>query len=115
LLEFLEKEREKSEEERLEEYSGIMEFKRLEENYGIIKGFAYKRKNDRLILIFRGGILLPINLEAEDSFWKNLKVGESKYVGIAFDTESKTLSEMFRDFFKRSFTEGKLQDFIPFK
>jgi len=49
----------------------------------------------------------------EEGIWKDLKEGESKYLGIIFDTESKTLGELIKDFIARSLKEGKLQDFVP--
>ena len=55
IIDILEQEREKSD-DILEEHNAIIEFKRLEEKYGIIKGFIYRREKDKLSLIFRGGI-----------------------------------------------------------
>jgi len=111
VLELLENERERAEGEKLEEHNVVVEFKKIEGGYGVIKGFVYRREKDSWKLVFRGALLLPIN--PEEGIWKDLKEGESKYWGIVFDTESKTLGELIKDFIARSLKEGKLQDFVP--
>lgn len=112
ILKLLENERERAEGEKIEEYNVAIEAKRLNGNYGVLKGFVYKREKDSWRLMFRGALVMPIDPEAQ--FWKNLNEGESRYVGIAFDIESKTISETIKDFFVRSIKEGKIQDFFFF-
>jgi len=46
VLELLENERERTEEEKLEEHDVVVEFKKIGEGYGVIKGFVYKREKD---------------------------------------------------------------------
>lgn len=110
VLKLLESERERAEGEKLEEYNVVIESKKLKGDYGAIKGLIYKRKNDSWSLLFRGAVVMSI--EPEAPAWKGLAEEESKYIGISFDLESKTLSETIKDFFVRSMKEGKIQDFL---
>lgn len=44
VLELLENERERAGEEKLEEHNVVVEFKKIEGGYGVIKGFVYRRE-----------------------------------------------------------------------
>lgn len=97
------------------QYFLVVEIKRLTPRLGIYKGEFYH--NDTLD--YRGSLLIPLsnndtgNGNNEPSVWKSIAVGESNYYGLSLDTRELTLGEKFSQFIKRSFEEGKLQDFIP--
>jgi len=88
------------------QYMLIIEYKRLNENTGIIKGELYK--ND--VIELRGSILIPNPIGDP---WENLKPGESQFRGFTLDTKEESFGELIAGFFKRTLKEGKLQDFIP--
>ena len=90
----------------------IIEFKKINERIGIIKGELYGNEQ----LEYRGSILLPLfKTEADQqSTWNSIEVGKSIFYGMSFDTRELGLTEKVGDFIGRSFEEGKIQDFIPF-
>lgn len=111
ILNLLEQERERSGKEKLDEYNVIIEYKKHNEEYAIVKGFIYRKGKEDWKLIFRGLMTFPYDPNSER--WKSLKEQESKYYGIAFDTESKSIAELIKDFIIRGIKEGKPQDIIP--
>jgi hypothetical protein len=90
----------------------IIEFKKISEKIGIIKGELYGNGQ----LEYRGSILIPLLRVVVDqqSIWNSIEAGKSIFYGISFDTRELGLTEKVSDFFGRSIEEGKIQDFIPF-
>lgn len=90
----------------------IVEFKKINEKIGIIKGELYGNGQ----LEYRGSILIPLLMaEAnQQSNWNTIDVGKSIFYGMSFDTRELCLTEKVSDFSGRSIEEGKIQDFIPF-
>ena len=90
----------------------IIEFKKINESIGIIKGELYGNEQ----LEYRGSILIPLfKTEVnQQSNWNSIEIGKSIFYGISFDARELGLIEKVSDFIGRSFEEGKIQDFIPF-
>lgn len=90
----------------------IVEFKKITESIGLIKGELYGNEQ----LEYRGSILLPLfKTEAnQKSNWNSIEVGKSIFYGMSLDTRELGLTEKVGDFIGRSLEEGKVQDFIPF-
>ena len=90
----------------------IVEFKKINERIGIIKGEIFGNEQ----LEYRGSILLPLlKTEAnQQSNWNSIEVGKSIFYGMSFDARELGLTEKVGDFIGRSLEEGKVQDFIPF-
>lgn len=88
------------------QYILVFESRRLSIQYGIFKG-EYYEKGD---LKYRGGLILPISTNDKTS--QSLKVGESKFFGLAFDSKGENIGEVISGLFRRSIKEGKLQDFV---
>ena len=91
--------------EKYTQYILIIEYKKLNENLGIIKGELYK--ND--IIEYRGSLLTP---NPKGGSWENIGIGKSKFYGLTFDTREESIAELLGGFFKRSLKEGRLQDLI---
>ena len=81
-------------------------------NIGIIKGELFN--NDHLD--YRGSILLPLSQidEIQQKSWDNMEIGKSVFYGLSFDSRELCITEKIGEFLNRSFSEGKIQDFIPF-
>ncbi len=90
-----------------------LEAKKIESNLGLLKGKYYEDNE----LVNQGSLIFPIdhlNNNQQPTIWDSLKVGESKHYGGLLDSKKDSLGKIFGDFFKRSFQEGRVQDFIPF-
>jgi hypothetical protein len=88
------------------QYILLIEYKKLDNELGIVKGELYK--NDTIE--YRAS-WLKINPRGDD--WDELNPGESKFHGVTFDTREEGFTELIGGFFKRTLKEGKLQDLIP--
>ncbi len=91
----------------------VLEVKRLNEETGILKGEYY----DSDKLEFRGSPLLPIvdtDQSGKPSIWNGLKPNKSKFFGFTLDSKEAKAHEKIFDFFRRSFEDSTIQDFIPF-
>jgi len=45
--------------------------------------------------------------------WQGMEVGEKRSYGFLLNSKKATWSEKLGEFFNRSLTEGKIQDFAP--
>jgi len=90
----------------------LLEFKKIEKNVGIIKGEYYQKDK----LEYRGSLLLPLTNknEASQSIFDSLDINESRFFGFTLDSREPNLSEKAINFFKRSFEDATIQNFIPF-
>ncbi|MBI4344865.1 MAG: hypothetical protein HY555_04705 [Euryarchaeota archaeon] len=88
----------------------VLEIKKLNEGLGIYKGELYREGK----LELRGSFLVPLKLN-QDETWDELEAGESAFYGVTLDSREKKLSENIINFFKRSFKDASIQDFIPGK
>jgi len=90
----------------------IVEFKKVSEIIGIIKGELYN--NDKLD--FRGSLIIPLsqNDDNQQKNWNTIEIGKSVFYGLSFDSRELCITEKIKEFFNRSISEGKIQDFIPF-
>ncbi|MBU0460395.1 MAG: hypothetical protein KKH52_03650 [Nanoarchaeota archaeon] len=90
----------------------ILEIKKVKENVGILKGEYYKGDT----VEYKGSLLLPLgkpNPNSQSQF-DGMNVGEYKFFGFTLDSREEKLPEKVLNFFKRSFEDATLQDFIPF-
>lgn len=89
----------------------IFELKKINGGIGIIKGEMYT--ND--LLEYRGSLLIPLNNmdTNQQSHWNSIETGQSMCYGFTLDSREMCFTEKIADFVSRSFTEGKIQEFIP--
>ncbi len=89
----------------------ILEIKKVKENIGILKGEYYKNNKQE----YRGSLLLPIGKNpTKPGIFDELNVGEYRFFGFTLDSREEKLPEKIVSFFRRSFDDATLQDFIPF-
>lgn len=100
-------ERENIESKEYKRYIVLFEAKKLNKIYGIYKLDYYEGKD----INYRASLILPIE---NISIFNELDIGKSKFYGFTFDSKGEGIRKIMEDFFKRSFKEGKIQDFIPF-
>lgn len=86
----------------------IIEVKKLTDNLKMLLGHIYEREK----LEYQASITASI--DESDQKWIKRKTGTSEYCVITFSGREKNFFEKVKDFFNRSLTEGKLQDFWPF-
>ncbi|MEZ5360598.1 MAG: hypothetical protein R3F48_17420 [Candidatus Zixiibacteriota bacterium] len=86
----------------------VVENKKLTKDLQIILMHIYDR--DRLE--FQGSI--TVSIEEDNKKMSKYKVGESDYCVLTFSGREKNILEKAKDFIGRSFSEGKIQDFLPF-
>ena len=88
----------------------VVEFKKIHPDLGIIKGEYYEFDK----LEYRGSLLLPLPRQISPTdIWSVIEVGKSKFCGFTLDSREMKAHEKLFDFFKRSFEDATLQDFIP--
>lgn len=88
------------------QYILIIEYKKLNESLGIVKGELYKNDTTE----YRASLLMP---NPKGATWEDIGIGKSKFYGLTFDTREESIAELIGGFFRRSLKEGKLQDLIP--
>jgi hypothetical protein len=109
LLQLLESEREREKGEKFQEYTLIIEAKKISENLLITKGFLYQNKK----LIIRGSFTSVIKDMKDMEKWFNKSIGEKSLIGITFDSKEQSIGDIVKGFLSRSIKEGSIQDFIP--
>ena len=90
----------------------ILEVKKISNQTGILKGEYYKED----VLEYRGSLLLPLGKTNpnQPSIWDDLQPNEYKFFGFTLDSREPKFPEKVANFFKRSFQDSTIQDFIPF-
>jgi len=90
----------------------ILELKKISSSIGIIKGEYYDGDN----LEYRGSLLIPLGQpnQSKPTEFDNIEIGKNKFYGFTLDSREKKLGEKVGDFFRRSFEDSTIQDFIPF-
>ncbi len=73
-----------------------------------------------ILHIYNGDVLeyqasITASIGKEEEKWNKMKIGEQENCVITFSGREKQILEKLKDFVCRSFAEGKLQDFVPFK
>jgi len=88
-------------------YIVLFEAKKLNEIYGIYKLEYYEGKDVK----HKASLILPI---VGISIFRGLDIGKSEFYGFTFDSKGEGMGKIIGDFFRRSFKDGRIQDFIPF-
>jgi len=87
----------------------LFEIKKVKSNLGIINGKYYREDE----LIYQGSIVLPLEKNPnQKTIWDQLNIDETKDFGFLLDSKKDSFGKIFNDFIKRSFKEGKVQDFL---
>ena len=89
----------------------ILELKKVKKDLGIIKGEYYYGR----FLEYRGSVLIPLGKPDPDKkiVFDDIKKGKSILYGVTIDTRKEKIPEQIFKFFKRSFQDASIQDFIP--
>ena len=86
----------------------VFELELLEESTGIIRGEFIEEGVKQA----SGSLVIPLN-EDRPEMWQGMEKGEKKSYGFLLNSKKATWSEKLGEFFDRSITEGKIQDFAP--
>jgi len=90
----------------------ILEIKKASKEYGVFKGEYYESGK----MEYKGSLLVPLdeNISNKNDYFSKLRVGQSHFYGLALASREAKVPEKVLGFFRKSFKDAKIQDFIPF-
>jgi len=87
----------------------VVELKRISRSLGMIQGEYHQDGK----LEYRGSLMVPINDLGQPSCWTKLEENQSISYGLSLDSREQKVHEKILGFFKNSFDNAQIQDFIP--